>query len=134
MNLIHGALFVVLTFMGTISLSAQTNWLPPAEAATVISNELAQLALPPAPPASQGGLVPKQIIADQTSKIGCPDCLLKNVKYQFLTLVMQKLKEGEATGVAVGEVRAQMISLSNNNATMLATIQTAYEFMINRLS
>lgn len=133
MNLIHGALFAVLTFMGSISLSAQ-NWFPPAQAAIVIEAQLNVLSEPPALVSPSQSLITKQQISSQNAQLGCPDCLSKNVKYLFLKLVIERLKNGEETGEAVGAVRSQMISNSNNNATMLATIQSTYEYILGILS
>ena len=132
MNLVHGALVVVLTFMGTFSLSAQ-NWLPSVQAVAVIANELAVLAEAPTPVPS-AGITTKQQMSEQNAKIGCTDCLLTNVKYQFLQLALVKIKEGTATGTAVQEVYQLMLGKSNNNPTMISTIQQAYEFMLDKLS
>lgn len=129
MNLIRAALFAVFAFMGTVSLSAQQSWLDPAPAIVVINNELAILAQPPAPSPTGGTLISKQQLLEQNAKSGCTDCLLKGVKYQFLTRTLLRIKSGESTGPAVEAVRGEMIQFSNGNANLLATIQQAYEYM-----
>ena len=52
MKFIHVALFAVMTFMGSISLSAQ-QWLPPAQAQVVIVDALNQLNAPAPTPGRQ---------------------------------------------------------------------------------
>lgn len=132
MILIRAALFAVFAFMGTISLSAQNGWLPPAAAVVVITDELNKLNQPPTP--SGNTLTTKQALLEANTKIGCSDCFLKSVKREFLERTMLKLKLGATdTGVAVSEVRAEFIQNANNNPTVLATIQTAYEFMQDKL-
>lgn len=128
MNLIRAALFAVFAFMGTYSLSAQQNWLPPAQAAVVLENALIQLHEVPAPVPS-AGLTTKQAILEQNAKSGCTDCLLKSVKSYFATNVMDLLKQGTDTGDAVEQVRATMITNANGNPTGLNAIQAAYEWM-----
>lgn len=128
MNLIRAALFAVFAFMGTVSLSAQQNWLPAPQAIVVMTNELNNLANPPAP--SPGStLITKQQLSEQYAKSGCQDCLLRSVKEQFLLLSLKEIKLGADTGSAVESVRAMMIANANNNANLLATIQTAYQYM-----
>ena len=127
MNLIRAALFAVFAFMGTVSLSAQ-QWLPAPQAIVVITNELDNLANPPA--VSPGStLISKQQLSDVYAKSGCTDCLLRSVKRLFLEQTLQQIKLGSDTGVAVESVRAEMIAKSNGNATLLANIQTAYQYM-----
>ena len=133
MNLIRVALFAVMTFVGTISLSAQ-NWLPPAQAEVVISNELAVLAEPPAAPAPTASIQTKQEMLANFAKLGCSDCELKGVKYQFLTQTMHRIHGGMTTGDAVADVRAFLIANANNNAHVLNLIQQAYEFMLLKLA
>lgn len=130
MNLIRATLLAVFAFMGTVSLSAQQNWLPAPQAIVVITNELDNLANPPAPPASGGTIQSKQQLSDQFAKSGCQDCMLHAVKEQFLFLTLKELKSGVTdTGAAVESVRALMIQGSNNNGPLLSTIQTAYQYM-----
>ncbi len=127
MNLIRAALFAVFAFMGTISLSAQS-WLPPAAAAVVISNELTLLNAPDAPVPTQSGL--SGLKDRRTSDVNCSECLLKNVKKQFLTMTLTKLKNGATdTGVAVEEVRVFLIGGANGNNTLLTAIQQGYQYM-----
>lgn len=128
MNLIRAALFAVLAFMGTISLSAQQSWLPPAQAIIVIENELNQLHGQIDVPAASG-LQPKSVILENYVRVGCPDCMLKSVKRRFLLLTAQRIKLGMETGQAVEEVRALFISESHGNPTFLSNIQLAYEYM-----
>ena len=131
MILIRAALFAVFAFMGTISLSAQNGWLPPAAAVVVITDELNKLNQLPTGGAS---LTTKQALLEANAKSGCTDCFLKSVKRQFLEGTMLKLKLGATdTGVAVEEVRAELIQNSNNNPTVLATIQNAYQYMQDKL-
>ena len=126
MNLIRVALLAVFAFMGTISLSAQNGWLPPAPAVVVITNQLDQLQDGPTKTAPAQGAT----IENDLGRIGCTDCFLKAVKVQFLNLTLLKLKEGASdTGVAVEEVRALMISKANNNGTVLNTIQQGFSYM-----
>jgi hypothetical protein len=130
MNLIRATLLAVFAFMGTVSLSAQQqNWLPAPQAIVVITNELDNLANPPAPPSTGGTIQSKQQISDAVAKSGCQDCMLHAVKEQFLFLTLKELKQGVDTGAAVESVRALMIQGSNNNGPLLATIQTAYQYM-----
>ena len=126
MNLIRVALLAVFAFMGTISLSAQNGWLPPAPAVVVISNQLTQLQDGPTKTApSQGATIQSDLATN-----GCTDCFLNSVKVQYLNLTLLKLKEGASdTGTAVQDVRAFMISKANNNATMLNTIQQGFTYM-----
>ena len=132
MNLIRAALFAVFAFMGTLSLSAQQNWLPPAQAIVVINNELEAIAEPPAP-APTTVITSQQQLLEEKAMVGCDGCLQTSVRYHFLKGTLIQIKSGVDTGDAVESVRAQMISGSNNNATLLANIQTAYEFMQNVL-
>lgn len=130
MNLIRAALFAVFAFMGTISLSAQQSWLPPASAIVVITNELDQLQEPFVPAPTSSFTTKQQIIEENAkSGVGCSDCQLRAVKEQFLMLTLLRLKQGMDTGAAVEEVRALMISGSGNNASMLAAIQSGYQYM-----
>jgi hypothetical protein len=132
MNLIHGVLVAVLTFMGTVSLSAQ-NWLPAAQAANVIASELNVLEGQPAPqPAA--GFTTKQQVYGAKAAAGCPSCVLNHAKILYLKLVMVKLKNGTDTGTAVNEVRTQMLNNANNNAQLIQTVQNAYEFVLGLLS
>lgn len=127
MNLIRAALFAVFAFMGTVSLSAQ-NWLPAPQAIVVMTNELNNLSNPPAP--SPGStLTTKQQLSEEYAKSGCQDCLLRSVKQQFLILALKEVKLGSDTGAAVESARAYMIQNANGNANLLATIQTAYQYM-----
>lgn len=128
MNLIRAALFAVFAFMGTVSLSAQQNWLPAPQAIVVLSNELNNLGNPPAP-STGNTLQTKQQATDAFAKSGCTDCMLRAVKEQFILLTLKEIKLGADTGSAVESVRALMISGSNGNAQLLATIQTAYQYM-----
>ncbi len=130
MNLIRAALFAVFAFMGTISLSAQQNWLPPAQAIVVINQQLDLLSEPfvPAPTAS---FSTKEQLIEQNAKsgVGCSDCSLRAVKEAYLTLTLLRIKQGMDTGTAVEEVRALMISGSGNNAALLVSIQNGYAYM-----
>lgn len=128
MNLIRAALLAVFAFMGTVSLSAQQNWLPAPQAMVVITNELDNLANPPAP-STGTTLQTKQQVTEAYAKSGCTDCILHSVKEQFLLLTLKEIKLGAETGPAVESVRALMIQHSNGNAPLLATIQTAYQYM-----
>ncbi|MBL7807806.1 MAG: hypothetical protein JNN28_08340 [Saprospiraceae bacterium] len=128
MNLIRAALLAVFAFMGTVSLSAQQNWLPAPQAMVVITNELNNLANPPAP-STGTTLQTKQQVTEAYAKSGCTDCMLHSVKEQFLLLTLKEIKLGADTGAAVESVRALMIQHSNGNGPLLATIQTAYQYM-----
>lgn len=135
MNLIRAALFAVCAFMGTISLSAQQNWLPPAEAIVVLNNELDKLTEKPVP-VPTASISSKQLLVEQNAKsggVGCSDCMVRSVKEQFLMLTLLRIKEGMDTGPAVLEVRALLISNANNNPTLLSAIQTAYLYMQQKL-
>jgi len=132
MNLIRAALFAVFAFMGTVSLSAQQNWLPPAQAIVVINNELDQIAEPPVPTPTSI-ITSKQSVLEEKAMVGCDGCLQKSVKFHFLELTLLQIKSGVDTGAAVESVRAQMIGNANGNATLLTNIQTAYEYMQNVL-
>lgn len=132
MNLIRAALFAVFAFMGTVSLSAQQNWLPPAQAIVVINNELELIAEPPAPTPTTV-ITSQQQLLEERAMVGCDGCLQRSVKYHFLELSLIQIKSGVDTGNAVEGVRAQMIGNANGNATLLTNIQTAYEYMQNVL-
>lgn len=130
MNLIRAALFAVFAFMGTISLSAQQNWLPPAQAIVVINQQL-DLLSEPFVPTPQASLSTKELLIEQNAKsgVGCSDCSLRAVKEAYLTLTLLRIKQGMDTGQAVEEVRALMIGGSGNNAAMLVSIQNGYVYM-----
>jgi hypothetical protein len=132
MNLIHGALLVVMTFMGSLSLSAQS-WLPPAQAAVVITNELNGLDVQPAPTPAAGVSSKKDILA-KNAAVGCADCQEKHVKKQYLRMVAAKLKNGVATGTAVEEVRTEMLNNAGNNVSLIQNVQNVYEFVVGLLS
>jgi hypothetical protein len=129
MNLIRTVLIAVVAFMGTVSLSAQQGWLPAPQAIVVITNELDNLANPPAPPSAGSTLTSKQQMTDVYAKSGCTDCLQRSVKRLFLEQTLQEIKLGSDTGAAVESVRAYMIANTNGNATLLTNIQTAYQYM-----
>lgn len=136
MNLIRAALFAVFAFMGSLSLSAQQNWLPPAQAIVVLNDQLAQLqSEPPTPVNGNGGSITKQQVIEARAKsgLGCSDCQVRAVKEAFITLTLLRIKSGMDTGDAVEEVRALMIGGAGNNATMLSTIQSVYLYMQNIL-
>jgi hypothetical protein len=130
MNFIRVALFAVFAFMGTISLSAQQNWLPPAAAIVVITNELDQMNDLPVPtPTNVIGT--NQQVLDQNAKstLNCSACAEHSVREQYLMQTLLRLKSGMDTGASVEEVRTMMISASNNNASVLSAIQTGYLYM-----
>ena len=135
MKFIHVALFAVLTFMGSISLSAQQNWLPPAQAQSVIKVALQQLHAPaPTPVKGVGNYNPSTSSGPNGKTAGCPDCTLNAVKEAFLLQVLERSHQGMATGAAVDEVRAMMIAGANNTPSLLTAIQTAYVWVTDLLS
>ena len=131
MNFIRVALFAVFAFMGTISLSAQQNWLPPAAAIVVITNELDQMQNDLPVPQPTNVIGNSQPVLDQNAKSGfnCSACAARAVREAFLMETLLRLKSGGDTGVSVEEVRTMMIAGSNNNASMLSAIQTGYLYM-----
>jgi hypothetical protein len=130
MNFIRVALFAVFAFMGTISLSAQQNWLPPAAAIVVITNELDQMNDLPAPtPTNVIGT--QQQVLDQNAKssFNCSACAERSIREAYLMETLLRLKSGMDTGASVEEVRTMMITGVNNNASMLSAIQSGYLYM-----
>ena len=134
MNLIHGALLVVLTFMGTMTLSAQ-NWYQPPAAAIAIDQAITTLAAEaPTPPANSGSMTTKQNVFGEYAKVGCNNCQARAVKLQYLKMTMLKLKEGVPTGTAVEEVKAQMLGMAGNHQQLLSLINSTYLYMVDLLS
>ena len=134
MNLIHGLLFAVLTFMGSISLSAQA-WLPPADAVPAISQALDVLEQPMQSPTKSVGSfnsLPTSGPAGKTA--GCAECTDRAVKIAFLTQTGLRIKQGMPTGQAVDEVHALLIGGANGTPSLLASIATAYAFVVDLLS
>jgi hypothetical protein len=133
MVIIRGVLFAVFAFMGTLSLSAQQNWLPAPQAASVIMNEISKLNQVPAP-TSATGLAPKEIILDQHAKTGCATCKSDAVKKMFLERVLLNIKLGDDTGTAVIKVRDELIASAQGNAGLLNLVNEAYQFAVSKLS
>ena len=131
MNFIRVALFAVFAFMGTISLSAQQNWLPPAAAIVVITNELDQMNNDLPVPTPTNVIGTNQQVLDQNAKssFNCSACAERAVRENFLMQTLIRLKSGVDTGASVEEVRTMMITGVNNNASMLSAIQSGYVYM-----
>ena len=135
MNLIRIALFAVLTFMGTISLSAQQNWHPPATAIVEINDALGQLNSPPAAPTKASPTLITKTVPGLNTQVGeCSDCMLNGVKVAFLEQVLLRIKQGGDVGASVDEVRTMFIGGANNSPSLLAAINTAYIFVVDLLS
>ena len=135
MNLIRIALFAVLTFMGTISLSAQQNWHPPATAIVEINDALGQLNAPPAPLSKATPTNINRTAPDQNSIVGeCSNCTLNAVKTAFLEQVLLRIKQGGDVGASVDEVHVMFIGGANGDPALLAAINTAYIFVVDLLS
>ncbi len=134
MNFIRIALFAVLTFMGTISLSAQ-NWVPPATAIVGINGALDQLHVLPVAPTKATPTNINTPAVMQNAMVGeCSNCTLTSVKIAFLEQVMLKVKQGGDVGVSVDEVNAMFIGGANNEPSLLNAINTSYIFVVDLLS
>jgi len=131
MNFIRVALLAVFAFMGTISLSAQQNWLPPAAAIVVITNELDQMNNDLPVPTPTNVIGTQQQVLDQNAKssFNCSACAERSVREVYLMETLLRLKSGMDTGASVEEVRTMMITGANNNASMLSAIQSGYLYM-----
>lgn len=131
MNLIRVALFAVFAFMGSISLSAQQNWYPPAQALVVYTDALNQLSAPPASPASGGNTVSSKqtVLGDYASSpLNCSNCAQNAVRVAYLKETILRLKQGMDTHDAVLEVRAMMLN-GMTNLPMISAIQSGYSYM-----
>ena len=133
MNLIRAALFAVLAFMGTISLSAQVVWKSPAQAKEVIQTELNVLNAPPSIPAPILGMQESEMSL-QYARNSCPDCMVLKFKKEFMKMTLLKLLEGaNDTGAAVQEVRAVFMNAAGTNQSALANVQTTYLYIQEKL-
>lgn len=135
MNLIHGVLFAVLTFMCSASLSAQS-WHAPVVAIQEIQSTLNTIQNP-TPPSTQTSIAnpesirPKKVANTQASK----DVTLNNLKVAFLQEVLTQIKQGVATGDAVESVHAQFLQLSGNDfGNRQNQINTVYLYVVDLLS
>lgn len=135
MNLIHGVLFAVLTFMCSASLSAQS-WHAPVVAIQEIQNTLNTIQNP-TPPSTQTSIAnpesirPKKVANTPASK----DVTLSNLKVAFLQQVLTQIKQGVATGDAVESVHAQFLQLSGNDfGDRQNQINTVYLYVVDLLS
>lgn len=134
MNFIRIALFAVLTFMGTISLSAQ-NWVPPATAIVDINGALDQLHVPQVAPTKATPTNINTPAVMQNAMVGeCANCTLTSVKIAFLEQVLLKVKQGGDVGVSVDEVKTMFIGGANNEPSLLGAINTSYIFVVDLLS
>ena len=134
MKFIHVALFAAMTFMGSISLSAQ-QWLPPAQAQVVIVDALNQLNAPAPTP----GKVPGKFISSTNSgpngkTAGCTDCTLTAVKKAFLLQTLDRIHHGLPVGDAVNEVHLMMINGANGTPSLLSAIEDAHDYVVDLLS
>lgn len=131
MNLIRVALFAVFAFMGSISLSAQQNWYPPAQALVVYTDALNQLSAPPSSPAASGNTITSKqaVLSDYASSpLNCSSCAQNAVRVAYLKETILRLKQGMDTQAAVLEVRAMMLN-GVTNLPMISAIQSGYNYM-----
>lgn len=135
MNLIHGVLFAVLTFMCSASLSAQS-WHAPVVAIQEIQSTMNTIQNP-APPTTQTSIAnpesirPKKVANTPASK----DVALNNLKLAFLQQVLIEIKQGATTGDAVESVHAQFLQMPGaDGGDRLNQINTVYLYVVDLLS
>ncbi len=135
MNLIHGVLFAVLTFMCSASLSAQS-WHAPVVAIQEIQSTLNTLQNP-APPTNQTSISNPESIRP-TKYANTPAVkavVVENLKVAFLQQVLIQIKQGATTGDAVESVHAQFLQMPGVDVSDRQNqINTVYLYVVDLLS
>jgi hypothetical protein len=103
MNFIHGVLFALFAFLGSVSLSAQTFY-SNGQAAAAIVTELTALSQPPT-----------KALPTVSGNMSVTDPAFTSLKVTVLELVMLELKKGVPTGDAIENVFSQLNQMSGVN-------------------